>query len=283
VGFLLLGTAPTYAITINNVNDAGYITGNSSYTGVVKINFNSTASAGTFICSGSLVSSMHILTAGHCVDDAYNWQVTFETASGSSTLGVSASAIHPLFAPRVGAPQLPQYDVAVLTLAALAPSDAEIYGLKTDLAGITSSSLIDIVGYGLGGNPFVGHLNTGTRRHAVNTIDGFFGPVSTFPDAVFAMSENFSTTGPSNFGLINGGDSGGAAFFGNQIIGVASFGNLPRPPDAFADLTYQTGHESLADAEIAAWIHTAIVPEPGTLILVSIGLGVVARRRSRKG
>jgi hypothetical protein len=273
---------PAFGITINDTATPGYITGMGSYTGVVKILFSSFSTPGTFICSGSLLpTGMHILTAGHCVDDAFGWTVTFETAAGTTTLGTVAAALHPLYGPRP-APidQLSEYDIAVLTLDSVAPATAERYDVKFDLSGVTTASIIDIVGYGLGGNPTVGHLGTGTRRHAVNTIDGLIGSLSGVPtpDLPFAMF-NFFGADPPEHGLINGGDSGGPAFFMGDILGVASFGNLPRPPDPFSPGVYFTGHATLFDDATVAFLAPFVVPEPGTLTLVGIGVLAIWRKR----
>jgi secreted trypsin-like serine protease len=293
-----------FGITINDTTDPGYVTGNGNYTGVVKILFDVGAQSG-FICTGSLINTTHILTAGHCVDGASNWQVTFETAIGTSTINVAGVDLHPMFGPRPApVAQLDEYDMAVLTLTSAAPTGAEIYDVKFNFTGVTTASPIDIVGYGLGGNPTVNHLNTGVRRHAVNTIDffinGFSDGVTTAPapDLPFQMSHTFGA-GPANHGLINGGDSGGPAFFGGDILGVASFGNLPRPctpgspgcpwapgQDQFPPGTYFTGHATLFDAATISWLtpYTTPVPEPGFWAICGLGFAVVviARKRVRR-
>jgi trypsin len=280
-----------WAITIQDATTAGYVTGNSAYTGVVKILFDDLdpGTAGQFICSGSAVAPNLILTAGHCIDDAQNWQVTFETALGTTTLGVTQADLHPNFAPRP-APfaDLPIYDVGLLKLDGLVPMGADIYGIKTNLAGFTfGATQTDIVGYGLGGNPDVGFLGTGTRRHAVNTIDGVWAlPSPAFDDLQWAMFMTFSDT-PANpgEGLINGGDSGGPVFFntgsGLQVMGVASFGNLPRPGlggggPYVNGVEYISGHANLVESVTGSWVTSYIaanaVPEPQHYFALALGL-----------
>lgn len=277
------------AIVINAVEDPDYVTGNDRYTGVTKIVFNLDGVNGLFLCSGSLISDIHILTAGHCLSGAANWNVTFETPSGTTTIGTSAAALHPEFRAREdGFPSLAQYDVGILTLNQPAPVDAQRYGLKLDLTGFVLASLfepgtpLNLVGYGLGGNPAVGFLDVGVRRHAQQTV-----VVADFvPDQVLVMGMSFGFA-PDNYGLINAGDSGGPALFGDQVLGVASFSSLPRPGTGQYEvsfLPYLTGHESLADPITGAWVagyvSTQPVPEPGTIVLLLAGVSTMRLARS---
>src|SRR5690349_14880003 len=139
------------ATTIQDASQPGYITGNGAFTGVVDIN-------GGF-CTGSLVAPNLILTAGHCITDAASMQVKFQTPTGDTVVGVSSTILDPLFAVRPSPiNNLFQYDIGFLTLSSNAPADATIYPILTSLSGITTSTILDIVGYGLGGNPTVGIL-----------------------------------------------------------------------------------------------------------------------------
>jgi hypothetical protein len=279
VCFLLCTVSvPAFGIAITNASDPGYITGNSNYTGVTEIFFNYIGQPGTFLCSGALISDFQILTAGHCASGAQNWTVTFETPSGTTSVGVAGASVHPNFGPRP-APfsQLDQYDVAILTLEAMAPSDASRYSLLTNFNGALPDTPIDIVGFGLGGSSTTGIQPLGVRRHAVNTIDALYS----FPDSPFQMSMRFGTE-PGNYGLVSIGDSGSPAFFNGRVIGVGSFGNLPSVGGYNPSITYITGHASLLDATTGNWVADSTVPEPGSVGLLAsglIGLLFLGRRR----
>ena len=194
------------------------------------------------------------------------------------------------------------YDVGFLHLSATAPSDAAIYPILTSLSGITTSTRLDIVGYGFGGNPAQGLDPAGTRRHARNTFDTFSNgascaaPVSSVPDNPIKMCAVFQPfVVPSNTGLIMDGDSGGPAFFFNtgsgmyEILGVASFSNLH---DAFAGPgSFYSGHANLADPGNAVFVESvlaadAAAPEPGSALTIGAGLFLLAgllRLRSPAG
>lgn len=265
-------SVPAFGVAITDVSDPNYVTGDSNYTGVTEILFDYIGRPGTFLCTGSLVSDYQILTAGHCASGAENWTVTFQTPSGTTNIGVTQALVHPDFGPRP-APYgvLDQYDVAILTLAAMAPSDAFRYLLATTFEGAFSVSPIDIVGYGYGGSAATGVEPLGVRRHAVNTIDALYP----FPDSPFQMNMMFGAE-PGNYGLISGGDSGSPAFFNGRIIGVGSFTNLPSFGGYFTSITYSTGHTNLLDPTTGIWVANALIPEPGTVGLLAAGLAGLA-------
>jgi len=191
---------------------------------------------------------------------------------------VTQALVHPGFGPEPAGPYsgLYQDDVAILTLASAAPSDAARYLLNTTLNGTFPTALIDIVGYGNGGDTTSGILALGVRRHAVNSFDAFFP----LPDQPLEMNLSFGA-GPGNFGLISSGDSGSPAFLDGRIVGVGAFANTYN--GVFPSIDYTTGHSDLSNPTIGNWVEDEMVPEPATVGLLASGLAalVLFRRRRR--
>ena len=271
-------SVPAFGVMITNASDPNYVTGNANYTGVAQVVFDYTGLSGTFLCTGSLISDFQILTAGHCASGAENWTVTFQTRSGTTSIGVSQALVDPGFGPEPVPlySQLYEDDVAILTLASIAPSDATRYLLDTTFSGAYPTSPIDIVGYGLGGSATTGILPLGVRRHAANTIAALFP----LPDYPFEMNMTVGAA-PDNYGLISDGDSGSPAFLNGQIIGVGAFANTYN--GIYPSITYTSGHSNLLNPTIGNWVAGSVAPEPATFGLLVSGLAglVVVRRRRR--
>jgi hypothetical protein len=284
IGAIISSSAPLGAIAINNVDTPGYVTGTGNFTGVTRILFEG-ANGSLFICSGALINPMYVVTAGHCVSGASNWQVAFETPGFNSlVIGVDGSFLHPAFAPRPSpVDNLYEYDVAVLRLSSPAPADAEVYGLHRTLDDVLPASTVDIVGYGLGGNPEVGYYDAGTRRHAVNTIDGALDSLlgASTPDHPLQMTLIFGASTDPGRGLINGGDSGGPLLFNGQILGIASYLSMPRPGSGVyqTGVEYLSGHENVADPVIGNWLAQFEAAEPKATLLLALGVAIIAVAR----
>ena len=286
---LFVACAPLGAITIQNTSTPGYATGNSVYTGVASIIGNYTA-GGSFSCTGALISSTVILTAGHCVAPANSWNVTFQTGSGTTTIAVASSQVHDGYQSRPSPNSgISQYDIAILRLATSAPVGTAIYGITDGSTAPTfgdiTGSLVDMVGYGIGGNPS-GGLASGTRRYAQNRLDGFLpGQV----DNPLLTSQDFSSAlEPGGYGIVGAGDSGGPMFLNNIIIGVASASTIPSTGGSgtYTNGTYYGLHTSLFDTVTRDWTNAAFgvmaTPEPSTYLLFGSGLAALAFFRRRR-
>jgi hypothetical protein len=153
----------------------------SPWSGVVSINIRYASSS--FICSGALVSPIHIVTAAHCIDT--NGQGTpivlgplgpgtgdvravfnILNSSGNNTFTLGSAvavAMHPNYQgfgvcpPAVTTPGefCINDDIAVVTLGAPAPDWAKTYRVDRNFVGMNTA--VTHVGFGTTGNGVTGH------------------------------------------------------------------------------------------------------------------------------
>ncbi len=247
----------------------------STFDGVVYVSNRQDYIAG----SGALLyDGRAILTAAHVVRHApsADIQVRFETANGVTWRKAKQVVIDPQYDPANSV-----HDLALIILDAPAPVEADRHPLyrSHDELGKTFT----MVGYGNIGTGLSGEMSQTTplRHFAENTFDATatqlkhklgslmawtphddltlvadFDDGSPLHDALGQLL-GVHNTGVGNWeGLIASGDSGGPAFIGNQIAGVASYGTSLATGTASPDVTpYRT---DASFGEIAAWTRISL-------------------------
>lgn len=222
-------------------NASNYAYPGGGYDGVVRISSGKSYGSGVLLYDGWAV-----LTVAHLFTGVSSGaEIHFETASGKQTIASSRIEIIPGF-DSVNA----NNDLALVWLSSAAPVTAERYSLYrgSDEIGKTMA----IVGYGLPGTGATGKLDsyTGTplRLQAQNQFDADIGTLKQSLGSALAWSPLSGTQLVADFdngssaqdalgrlinlpgtglgqdeGLTTPGDSGGPAFIGGQLAGIADY------------------------------------------------------------
>lgn len=216
------------------------------FDGVVRVSFGGYYGMGVLLYDGRAV-----LTAAHLLQqkapDGTEPAVTvhFETAGGTQSLTAVDTTVIPNYDPVNS-----NNDLALVWLSSAAPQDAERYGIyrASDEIGRT----VTLVGYGMPGSGETGIISNYSgpylRLEARNRIDADVGTVKSMLGNIIAWAPTAGTQLVADFdngttardawgclidrpdtglgqdeGLISRGDSGGPAFIGGQVAGIASY------------------------------------------------------------
>jgi hypothetical protein len=235
--------------------------------------------------SGPYIGGRWVLTAGH---------IAFEKTSGSFSLGGSSYPI-------IRGITFPGWSLGSDS------NDIGLIELSSEIPGVTPALMIQLaddsillgqtttwVGYGQGGTGLTGSTGLpGTLRGFTNVIDGF-GPTlglvesSMITDFDRPDGSKNSIAGsnplPSALeGNVAPGDSGGAVFWGDGMVGVISYrARLADDPFSNSDYGELSGASRLS--RFTDWISEqtdiAAVPEPSVAGLLAVGwIGWLRRRR----
>ena len=312
--FLCLAS-PAGAIVVNGLNSyTGAVSGSSpSYdgvdlSGVVEVLLNNGATG----CTGSLLADgFSVLTAGHCITNAYgdalpfSGTVTFLGPTGTSsnvTDHVSAYFVDPAWT----GTGTQGGDLAVLRLSTAAPSWAAEYSLYTGSMPTGSGADEVMAGYGLGGTGLtggstpLGTLRVGTNDYVESGkafdatwsaglyVGEFYDPGLTSTNALGSIVDPNPYSAGDEVDIASG-DSGGPSFYNGEIVGVHDLGiclgsgscNVPPSVGSANNSYFGEMYGDTSASANATWIDEQLVPEPASFVLFGLGLAILVAGKRR--
>ncbi len=219
----IIGMTPTSSVALPGTGGGGdpifFPSGTKAGTVALIMDYGG---GSRFICSGSLVSSRSIVTAGHCVSDGagtsnpltttayfYTGDPNERTPFSPSAIAIDVTRyyVNPGYSGEV----IDQNDIAVLRLGADAPDFATIYDLY--IAGDLTGTGFNVAGYGgrstiggtLGVDSRTGFLREGDNIYDYAWGNGEFGGFFTNRDA---NGEGFFGFGDYELSFVSDFDSG---------------------------------------------------------------------------